>query len=299
MAGVRIVTDSACDLPQDAGRPPRHRDRAPDASASATRSSSTASSCPPSEFYKRMAPSSEPARRPPRRRPARSRRPSAAWPTRAPTRSCASTFVEAVGHDGQSAQNAAAALEGKVDVRVVDSRSITAGLGTQVIVGRGGRRGRPARPTRSSRSLEDLSGRTRVLGALDTLENLKKGGRIGGAQALLGTLLSIKPLIDISTGVVEEAGKQRTRRKAMLWLRDSLAEAGAVERLAVVPRRRSRRRRVQDRASREKFDLGDTSGCVHRRHDRHPRRPAHPRVCPGSTPCLSRSGAAPGTRPLP
>jgi hypothetical protein len=61
--------------------------------------------------------------------------------------------------------------------------------------------------------VEDLAARTHVIGTLDTLDNLKKGGRIGGAQALLGSLLSIKPVVDISTGVVEEAGKARTRRR--------------------------------------------------------------------------------------
>ena len=62
----------------------------------------------------------------------------------------------------------------------------------------------------------------------------QKGGRIGGAQALIGSMLSIKPLIDISSGEVEEAGKQRTRKKSMVWLRDKLAEFGTVENLAIM-----------------------------------------------------------------
>ncbi len=49
----------------------------------------------------------------------------------------------------------------------------------------------------------------------DTLEYLKKGGRIGGAQALLGTLLQIKPILYFSEGVVEVLAKVRTRRKAI------------------------------------------------------------------------------------
>ena len=61
----------------------------------------------------------------------------------------------------------------------------------------------------------------------------KKGGRIGGAQALLGTMLSIKPCVDISTGVVEEAGKQRTRKKALQWLASTVADR-QVEDLAVM-----------------------------------------------------------------
>ena len=83
--------------------------------------------------------------------------------------------------------------------------------------------------------VENLRSRTRVYGAIDTLENLKKGGRIGNAQALLGSVLSIKPLIDISSGVVEEAGRQRTRRKSLGWLRDKVAEHGdAISNLSVM-----------------------------------------------------------------
>jgi DegV family protein with EDD domain len=82
--------------------------------------------------------------------------------------------------------------------------------------------------------VEDLIGRTRVYGTLNTLENLKKGGRIGGAKALLGSVLAIKPLVDISTGTVEEAGKARTRKKAFQWLHDRIRADGDVEHLAVV-----------------------------------------------------------------
>jgi DegV family protein with EDD domain len=81
--------------------------------------------------------------------------------------------------------------------------------------------------------VERLIARTRVFGALDTLDNLKKGGRIGGAQALLGSLLSIKPILDLSSGEVEEAGKARTRKKALEVLRDKVIEHGEVEHLRV------------------------------------------------------------------
>ena len=50
--------------------------------------------------------------------------------------------------------------------------------------------------------------------ALDTLEYLKRGGRISGAQAAIGTLLSLKPIIDVKDGKVETADKVRTRGKA-------------------------------------------------------------------------------------
>jgi fatty acid-binding protein DegV len=51
---------------------------------------------------------------------------------------------------------------------------------------------------------------------------------------MLGSLLSIKPMIDISTGSVEEAGKHRTRKKSLEALRDKIREGGPVEHLAIM-----------------------------------------------------------------
>ena len=75
------------------------------------------------------------------------------------------------------------------------------------------------------------------LGALDTLENLKKGGRIGGAKAMLASVLSIKPIIEVRDGVVQEGGKQRTRSKALAFLVDNVREASTnpgISQLAVL-----------------------------------------------------------------
>ncbi|MCU1357834.1 MAG: hypothetical protein JWM89_3252 [Acidimicrobiales bacterium] len=131
-----------------------------------------------------------------------------------------------------SAVTAAEAIGNDLDVRVIDSVSITAGQGRQVLAAaRAAADGASADDVAAL--IADLSGRTRIYGALDTLDNLKKGGRIGGAQAMLGSMLSIKPLIDISSGTVTEAGKQRTRRKAMVWLRDLLFEQPDLDEVAV------------------------------------------------------------------
>ena len=133
----------------------------------------------------------------------------------------------------QSAAQAASAVGDSADIRVLDSRSVTAGLGTMVL-----QAARMAADGASADAVEafvaDASERTHVFGTLNTLENLRKGGRIGGAQALLGTMLSIKPIVDISSGEVAEAAKPRTRRKALGWLRDTLRAAGPVEHLAVM-----------------------------------------------------------------
>ena len=121
----------------------------------------------------------------------------------------------------ESAELGAREVEG--EVRIVDSRSVTAGLGV-IVTAAAQAAANGAAADEVVALAEDLRDRTRVYGAIDTLENLKKGGRIGNAQALLGSVLSIKPLIDISTGVVEEAGRQRTRRKSLVWLRDKVVE---------------------------------------------------------------------------
>ena len=126
-------------------------------------------------------------------------------------------------------------------MRVVDSHSITSGLGTQVLLAAEAAAG-GASADEVVALVDDLAARTHVFGALDTLDNLKKGGRIGGAQALVGSLLSIKPILDISSGKVEEAGKARTRKKALEVLRDKVADAGADRARERAPRLRSRPR---------------------------------------------------------
>ena len=124
----------------------------------------------------------------------------------------------------QSANQAARAVD--ADVRVVDSKSITWGLGSQVVAAAvAAQEGTSAEEIVAT--VEGMVPRTRVYGALDTLENLKKGGRVGGAQAMLGTLLSIKPIIDISTGVVEEM-VPRTRVYGALDTLENLKKGGRI-----------------------------------------------------------------------
>ena len=65
-----------------------------------------------------------------------------------------------------------------------------------------------------ARVLNDRATDLRMYVSLETLEYLKKGGRISGAQAAIGTLLSVKPIIAVEAGVVETADKPRTRAKS-------------------------------------------------------------------------------------
>jgi DegV family protein with EDD domain len=97
-----------------------------------------------------------------------------------------------------------------------------------------------ARRARAGASLEEIIGevdarrsREHVFAALDTLEYLRKGGRIGGAQAMLGSMLSIKPIISVLDGAVEPAGRVRTRSKALRFLVDQVP-VGNVELISVL-----------------------------------------------------------------
>ena len=137
----------------------------------------------------------------------------------------------------QSAQLAARAVADDISVTVVDSRSVTIGQG-MIAVAAARCAARGASEAEVAALVTSLAERTQVWGALDTLENLKKGGRIGNAKALLASVLSIKPIIEIRHGKVEEGGKQRTRSKAMAFLvekvRSEIATRGSIENLAVV-----------------------------------------------------------------
>jgi DegV family protein with EDD domain len=133
----------------------------------------------------------------------------------------------------QSARNAATAVAGDIDVRVIDSRSLTGGLGTMVLEAAAAARN-GAEVDAVVALVESMIPRTEIYGGLDTLENLKKGGRIGSAKALLGSMLSVKPIIHIADGAVEEAGKQRTRKRELEWMRDQLFGEGPVEKLSIL-----------------------------------------------------------------
>jgi len=131
----------------------------------------------------------------------------------------------------KAAEVARASLKDR-DIQIVDSMSASMGEGMlaelAVQMANEGRSAAQIAETLNRRR-EDLH----VYLALETLEYLKRGGRISGAQAAIGTLLSVKPIIEIKDGRVETAERVRTRGKA----REKLVELLAVrpmERLSVL-----------------------------------------------------------------
>ena len=132
----------------------------------------------------------------------------------------------------QSAQVAAKALEGQTPVEIIDSESASMGIGNLALYA-ARRASGGASVDEIVQEVDDRRTRQKVFATLDTLEYLRKGGRIGGAQAMLGTMLSIKPIIEVANGVVEEAGKVRTRSKAIRALLEKVPQ-GKVESVSVL-----------------------------------------------------------------
>ena len=139
----------------------------------------------------------------------------------------------ALSATGQAAQLAADALVDTVTVKCIDSKSITSGLGT--IIRKAASAAKAGKSMDEIVSLvEGLASKTRIFATLDTLENLKKGGRIGGAKAMVGTMLQFKPCLDLSSGEVVEAGRQRTRKKSLMWLKEVLENEGEITDLCII-----------------------------------------------------------------
>jgi fatty acid kinase fatty acid binding subunit len=82
--------------------------------------------------------------------------------------------------------------------------------------------------------LEQLKPRLRVFALLDTLEFVQRGGRIGRAQALVGTLLNVKPILSIQDGEVAPVERVRTTSGALRRLVELVVGLGSIERLGVV-----------------------------------------------------------------
>ncbi len=116
-----------------------------------------------------------------------------------------------------------AGLPGEPEIRVVDSWQTSVGLGMMVVfAARMARRGLPLGEI--VRRLEDVRTRCHLLFIVNTLEYLQRGGRIGKAQALLGTLLGIKPILFLDRGEVAPLDRVRGGRRVQPRLIEVLKE---------------------------------------------------------------------------
>ena len=123
-------------------------------------------------------------------------------------------------------------MKRKCRVEVVDSQWAVMAQGFIVIAA--------AKAANNGASLDEVIGvaqkiipRLDMRAAFDTLEYLKRGGRIGRAQALLGSMLKVNPIITLKDGVVEPAGRTRSRAKAIDYLYNFAMSFSHIEEIAV------------------------------------------------------------------
>ncbi|MFC1964584.1 DegV family protein [Chloroflexota bacterium] len=132
----------------------------------------------------------------------------------------------------QSALQAKDVLESKCRIEVVDSQTVAMGLGLIVIAA--------AKAAQSGAKLDELADlvrkaipRSHLIAYFDTLKYLAKGGRIGKAQGLLGSLLSVKPILTVSDGEMSPLTRVRSRTAGMDYLCNFVAGFLNIEELAV------------------------------------------------------------------
>jgi len=136
----------------------------------------------------------------------------------------------------QSACNARDALPDemkKIPIEMVDSGIVSLGIGLPII--------HAAQEAREGLSLTEIKARlldrlarVKIFFVLDTLEYLKRGGRIGGARALLGNMLSVKPILSFKNGEIVPIEQPRTRSKAYARIAQLISDLGAMEEVAVI-----------------------------------------------------------------
>jgi DegV family protein with EDD domain len=115
------------------------------------------------------------------------------------------------------------------DIRIIDTRTIAGPLASMVLAA-----GELAAGGGSADQVEalvqEMMPRARIYFLVDTLEFLQRGGRIGGASALIGTILQIKPILTFKDGRVDQFEKERTKRRALARIKEVvLAEAARGE----------------------------------------------------------------------
>jgi len=126
-----------------------------------------------------------------------------------------------------------AAQEFGARVKVLDSGQLSLGLGFQVILAaEASARGAILGEVMSL--LESVRRRVRVIALLDTIEYVRRSGRVSWAVAMIGGLLHLQPLIELRYGIVQRLGQARTRLQGIERLVEALDAWGPLERLAVL-----------------------------------------------------------------
>ncbi len=118
-------------------------------------------------------------------------------------------------------------------VRVFDTQMVSAGtamfVNTAVEMARAGKA-----VGEIEAEMHDLRNRMKLIAVVDTLEYLHKGGRIGGLRSFMGSLLNVKPILQLKDGEVQPLAQVRTRAKALQRVADIIKDMGKIERMAIM-----------------------------------------------------------------
>jgi DegV family protein with EDD domain len=126
-----------------------------------------------------------------------------------------------------------ASQEFKQLIKVVDSEQLSLGLGFQAI--QAGKMAQHKKPLNEILdAIQSVKDRVYVFALLDTFEYIHRSGRVSWAKARLGSLLNIKPIVELKTGQVFNRGLARARSKGIQVLGDSIKKLGTLEYLAVL-----------------------------------------------------------------
>lgn len=124
--------------------------------------------------------------------------------------------------------NAVLASEGKTNVRVIDSLNVTAGV--RILVDRAIElRDQGYSIDEIVNTINEEKKNVCLLAVLDTLKNLRKGGRISAGAAIIGEILGIKPMIEIKDGLVNFIGKARGSKNGFKKLKELMIEYGGID----------------------------------------------------------------------
>ena len=132
----------------------------------------------------------------------------------------------------QSALQAKDSFKGECRIEIVDSLSVAMGMGLIVIAA--------VKAVQAGANLDEVAGlargarsRIRVIAYFDTLKYLAKGGRIGRAETLLGSMLSVKPILTVSDGEMAPLTRVRSLNAGLDYLYNAAAGCSLIEGLAV------------------------------------------------------------------
>jgi len=157
-----------------------------------------------------------------------------------------------------SAQSAKEMLP-EAKISIIDSASTAMGLGLMALTAaRAAEEGKTAAEIVAA--VEKMIKAMNVVFVVDTLEYLQKGGRIGGAAALVGTLLKVKPILCLKDGRIEPLDKVRSKRKALarlLEVTEECVESGTPVRVAVLHAQVPDEARELEKKVRARFDCAE------------------------------------------